>query len=454
MKHKTGFIIGVAWITALLVCGVFTMLFSEKQSTESDKENRYLQSFPSVSPANVFSGNFRAQFEDFLSDNFIGRDSIVDSTDSVLNVFNALSDDAAFEQATKQMEQELGGIGDDDAETETAGGTEVTVTEDGDTTDGGENALENESDEPDEVISADTDVYSATTAYLWFDKADGTKYIEYSYKKSDIETYAETLRIMQTYLPEDGNINFIQVPLASMANRWRNQQRTYTGWGSSVEPMLIDALKGTERINVFSAYDLLRPYICGKTPMFYFTDHHWTAEGAYIAASAMIEKMGWEPVPYNEYSWKAVRGKNRTEQGVRDTFNVLTPLYSYESYVIDKGVKTPVKLMATGAYNYRIYLSGTKLPWRVIESDANTGRKCLIICDSFGNVLAPYLMAYYDEIHMCDFRSGSYNKSGAGGSIGENIERYGIDDVYIVTSTANGLRKKNSLIYLRKYLTE
>ena len=34
------------------------------------------------------------------------------------------------------------------------------------------------------------------------------------------------------------------------------------------------------------------------------------------------------------------------------------------------------------------------------------------------------------------------------------MEYHQIDDVYIVTSTANGLRKDNSIVYLRKYLEE
>ena len=53
---------------------------------------------------------------------------------------------------------------------------------------------------------------------------------------------------------------------------------------------------------------------------------------------------------------------------------------------------------------------------------------------------------------MCDFRVNYYDKAAAGGSIGENIAYHGIDDVYIITSTANGLRKDNSLKYLPMYL--
>lgn len=36
--------------------------------------------------------------------------------------------------------------------------------------------------------------------------------------------------------------------------------------------------------------------------------------------------------------------------------------------------------------------------------------------------------------------------------MGDLMRKYSIDDVYIITSTANGLRKDNSLIWLREYL--
>ena len=76
------------------------------------------------------------------------------------------------------------------------------------------------------------------------------------------------------------------------------------------------------------------------------------------------------------------------------------------------------------------------------------------LTNSARSAFAPYLLPYYDEVHMADFRKGDFDKKLAGGSMGELMQYFGIDDVYIVTSTANGLRKNNSLIYLRKYLVE
>ena len=108
--------------------------------------------------------------------------------------------------------------------------------------------------------------------------------------------------------------------------------------------------------------------------------------------------------------------------------------------------------MNYGYAGYLAFMNSTRQPWRRVVTGTNTGRKALVICDSFGNALAPYLLPYYDEVHMCDFRYDSYDVGAVGGTIGDQLRYYGIDDVYIITSTANGLRKENSIVYLRRFL--
>ena len=132
---------------------------------------------------------------------------------------------------------------------------------------------------------------------------------------------------------------------------------------------------------------------------------------------------------------------------------MLYPLLPVNSLVMsDTDQFTEISLMNYNSTTYRSFMNNTRLPWRKIITGANTGRRALVLCDSFGNAFTPYLLPYYEEVHMADFRKGSYSKSAVGGSIGQMIQKYGIDDVYIVTSTANGLRKDNSIVYLREYL--
>ncbi|MBQ8507478.1 MAG: hypothetical protein IJ466_08640 [Clostridia bacterium] len=451
MKRKTSFAVAIWWVLACAIAGIFLMCTSEKESRVSEAENRMLQGFPKLSLETVFNDEFTTQFDAFLADSFFGRDGVVSFTNGLLDTFSVLSKDDAMAAKTAEMESDLQNanlqVEEEVSLDQIPGVVDTSVSE------AAPAVEEDEPEEDGELIVADGEVpITADHSYLYFEMTDGSLKKIYTYDRDDIATYADTLRIMQGYLPADGNILFTQVPLASIANRWSTQQDEYAGWGSSVEMMLEDCLQGTERIHVFSTYDILEPYITGDTPMFYTTDHHWSAEGAYKVAAEMFEKLGLPVIPYEEYSYKSILSE-KSEGGVKDTFNVLYPLLPAHSYIMtDRANAEEIDLMNYSSTTYRSFMNNTRLPWRKIDTGANTGRKCLVLCDSFGNAFTPYLLPYYDEVHMADFRKGSYSKSQAGGSIGAMIQYHGIDDVYIITSTANGLRKENSIVYLREYL--
>ena len=450
MKNKQAFTVAILWIFALAVAGIFLIFTSEKESRISDAENRMLQGFPELSVKTVFNDEFTTQFEAFLSDSFFERDRVIGFTNGLIDSFSMLSKDDEIRIQSEEMEKDLQGVGQFSETEESADEGDTTTPEDNEPV----TREEEEEEEPSEKITVAPGEILITdkNSYLWYEHPDGTVTRQYTYNLSDIATYAQTLRIMQTYLPEDGNILFTQIPLASMAQRWRKQQDTYSGWGSSVEIMLEDCLEGTERIHVFSTYDILEPYVCGETPVFYVTDHHWTAEGAYIVATEMLKKLNLPVIPYDEYTYKPIRSEKAVD-GERDTFNVLYPLTPTHSYIVTNRDKLKeIDLMNYDSTTYRAFMNNTRYPWRKIVTGANTGRRCLVVCDSFGNAFTPYLLAYYDEVHMVDFRSDGYSKSEAGGSIGEMMKHHKIDDVYIITSTANGLRTDNSIKYLRKHL--
>ena len=416
--------------------GVFMLLFMQKESTASETENRMLQGLPSLTVKNLASGQFADEFDNYLSDNALGRDSAISAANGILSAFSTISGDEAFEKKNQEMEQRLeaeGGIQNAVAEVEEEEGDEGEIS----------TGL---------VLSAGEMPIDSRKSYMWYVKTDGTLSVKYEYLKTNVDTSAQTLLMLKDCLPADGVINFVEGPLASQANRWRDQQDVYSGWGSSLELMLQQSLGGARNINVYSAWNLLAPYVCGETPMFYFTDHHWSAEAAYIIASAMLEDQGLPVIPYDEYRYKAITSSAIDEEGRRDIFNVLYPLTPVHSYVVKRGVDHEISLMAYDVATYTSFMNGSREPWRKITTGAGTGRKALVVCDSFGNAFTPYLLAYYDEVHMCDFRYGYYDHNEAGGYIKDNIAKYGIDDVYIVISTANDLRKDNSIKYFRQYL--
>ena len=87
--------------------------------------------------------------------------------------------------------------------------------------------------------------------------------------------------------------------------------------------------------------------------------------------------------------------------------------------------------------SYTAYLAGGNHMWTKYTTGFDTGRKALVIGDSFTTAFIPYLMPYYDEVHRADPRY--YNSALNGGTVSELIAQYGIDDVYIILSYDNGI---------------
>ena len=456
MKHKFSFIVTLWWVILCAVAGLFLLILSNKQDRMSETENRMLAGFPRLSAQSAASGDFMEDFEDFLTDGFIGRDGAIAATERLMGNFSLLTGDDRMAAEAADMESRLdleGGF--EQADAPEPAGPAIDIHESAvaapDRPAGMDEADDEAEDAPITLPPGGIPI-DAAHSYLWLEKADGGKNVIYTYDNDKIAIYADTLKLMQTFLPEDGVICFTQVPLSQIGNRWTDQPHTYTGWGSSVEIVLEKYLEDTERIYVFSTFDILAPYMTGGVPMFYHTDHHWSAEGAYLVLSEMLRRQNLPVIPYDEYSYKAIRG-HVNDKGQVDTFNALYPLLPGHSYIVTGRTNArEIDLMNYGVRGYLTFMNGTQLPWRRIVTGADTGRKALVICDSFGNALTPYLLAYYDEVHMCDFRYDSYDVQAVGGTIGEQLRYYGIDDVYIITSTANGLRKDNSIVYLRRFL--
>ncbi len=450
MKHKLSFTIALWWVILCLIGGLFLMGTSDKQPRLSETENRMLAGFPKLTLQSLSSGEFMTGIESFLSDAFFGRDALVRTSDRLLGAFSLLSRDDALEAAANDMEERLQSEGVTSTTTPEPVSSQAPTPTPLPAEDEPEEELE---EEPTETIEGNIPL-NAEHSYLWLKKTDGTNKLLYTYDYDKISTYADTLRLIRTYLPEDGHVFFTQVPLASIANRWTDQQDAYCGWGSSVEIMLEDCLAGEDFIHVFNTFAILEPQMTQGTPLFYHTDHHWSAEGAYIIAAEMIKSQNLPVIPYEEYDYKAIRS-HPNDAGQTDLFNVLYPLLPSRSLIVtDRTDEEELPLMNYSASTYTAYMNNSRRPWRRVITGANTGRHALVICDSFGNAFTPYLLPYYDEVHMTDFRNDYYKKREAGGSIGELMEYHQIDDVYIITSTANGLRKDNSIVYLRKHLEE
>jgi hypothetical protein len=167
---------------------------------------------------------------------------------------------------------------------------------------------------------------------------------------------------------------------------------------------------------------------------FYRTDHHWTADGAYAAYGAYMRAAGHEPLSRDAFLRSEILGysgstRSRSALWLHPTepLTVDEPTGCEVSVTFSDREGTYESLFFTehlSEYDWYPYFLDGNHPVTVI---GNTGAAAdapvlLMVKDSFGNTLAPYLVPSYRTIVMVDPR---YTKE----SVSALAERYGADEL-------------------------
>ena len=159
--------------------------------------------------------------------------------------------------------------------------------------------------------------------------------------------------------------------------------------------------------------DVMKDLIDNKNKYIYYkTDHHWTTYGAYLAYCNFINSINENKIDleglqevelpnfYGTYYSKAKSFNIKPDTMVYYNFNNLTmeivgdkiydSIYDYSKVNLrDK---------------YSLFLYGNN-PLTIIKNkDIKNNKKILVIKDSFGNSLVPFLTQNYEEIHVIDLR--------------------------------------------------
>lgn len=150
--------------------------------------------------------------------------------------------------------------------------------------------------------------------------------------------------------------------------------------------------------------------------IYYKTDHHWTTLGAYYAYTSFAEAASLSVMPLEDFTRETLtteflgtlfsKGnfsyaepdsieifKNNTSQNLEVTYiadNITTDTLYAPSHLETKD-------------KYSFFLDGNH-PLITIKTDADNGKKLLIVKDSYANSLIPFLTPYYEEIHIMDLR--------------------------------------------------
>lgn len=201
---------------------------------------------------------------------------------------------------------------------------------------------------------------------------------------------------------------------------------------------IYERLEYTNNINVLETLkDNKNEYI------YYYSDHHWTSYGAYLAYKNLCETLNLSAVDleslkknevnnfYGTYFSKAKNFNAKEDTLTYYTFNnidveVEGEIY-HSLYDLDKALERD---------KYSLFLRGNNNLTIIKNKDLDNNKKLLVIKDSYANSLIPFLTSNYGEIHVVDLRSFSQ-------SLNKYIENDNFQDILILYNYNTFIRDTN-----------
>lgn len=201
-----------------------------------------------------------------------------------------------------------------------------------------------------------------------------------------------------------------------------------------------------------NAYTALANHV--QEDIYLRTDHHWAPLGAFYAAEALAKSAGVPFRPLSSYDRHVVKDfvgsmygyskdisiKKSPEEFIYYTPKGVNYTTTYVNYTVNNGYRiTRESSPQTGPFFYKFRdgsggayctFMGSDMKLTQVKTGQNTGRKIMIIKDSYGNAVPGYLFYSFDEVHVVDFRY--FTKT-----MKQYVRQHGITDIAFVVNIFN-----------------
>ena len=411
-KNKTRAVI--ACFSVLLFVGATVALYLPLRPTYSDAEKRELTQFPEFSVTALLDGSYFNGISTWYSDTFPFREMFINANSKIKSFYGIGDSISGF----------VDEIGDDIPEIPTGGEvvTQPLVTDPPTT------------EAPDRI---DESLIQKLSSIIIVDNA---AYEYYSFIRSTADGYAATVSRAANALKDKARVFCMVIPTSIdiMLDDGIRKNVSSTSQNDAINYIYSVMSPNAEKIKL---YEPLRAH--RKEYIYFRTDHHWTALGAYYAYCEYAAAAGLTPAPLDSFEEKQFdnfvgafyndSGKDPALEKEPDTIYAYKPIGNVKLEFTDrKGNKTnwPIISDVSGwsrGSKYSTFIGGDQPYTHIVNSDITDGSSCLVIKESFGNAMVPFLTLNYSEIHVIDYR---YWK----GDINEFAKKNGIDDVIFLNN--------------------
>ena len=267
-------------------------------------------------------------------------------------------------------------------------------------------------------------------------------YEMYNYVGSLAEKYQSTVNAVADSLSGVSQVYAMAIPLSSGITLPDELFSDIPGSDQAQAEKDILAGMG-QNVKTIPLHDVMMSH---RTEYIYFrTDHHWTALGAYYAYVQFCTAKGITPHNLSDYevsqfpgflgSFYNDGGKPDAMKNDPDTVNAYHPVSATasmkygdnENSTLTGGQVIFDESTASASLKYGTFIMGDN-PFTVIENpEVSNGESCIVVKESFGNAFVPFLVDHYQAVYVVDYRYYS-------GSVTQLAKDKGVKDVLFVNN--------------------
>lgn len=443
---------------AMLCIGACISLLLPLRPAVSENEKRTLTAFPDFNIKDFMNGSYFSQIDTWFADTFPFRDDLMLYSEQFTSLYGirkqvvhggvVAGDNIPDVGIDADALNQLVGQGDNQ---ENQNGQEEHSEENHQTGNTAELPLMNVED-----IGTNVEGTDGTTAAQAGERLGSifvvgdSAYNYYAFSQIYSDLYVETVNKLADSLQGKAALYDMVVPTSidiALDDATRNSLTS----SNQKKAILYMYSRMNSNVQKTYVYDLLKSR---RNEYLYFrTDHHWTALGAYYAYSVFIKQLGKTPTPleaYEELIFDNFKGSFFTQSGVVSLGNNPDTVYAYkplatnhlrfidhEGTLVDYNIITDVSSWnPTSKYN--AFIGGDNAYTVISNPQLQDGSSCLVVKESFGNAFVPYLIDHFQNVYVVDYRY--YD-----GTVSALVEEYGIDTVIVInniTATSTQQRVK------------
>lgn len=454
---KKAALIKIVAFLAAIVAGAVISLLIPLRPKRSVTEKRMLSSFPEISADDFLDGTYFAGIDTWFSDTFPGRDGLISCNEFMTGLYGirknvihgevVKGDDIPDTDIDERQFDYLNNIYSEKVTEPEEESREINYSYDDTVTINADEIGNNvDSDESGTGTSAKAGE-SLGSIFVVGDSA----YNYYSFSKTVSDEYVSVVNNLADKLKGKATVYNMIVP-TSIDVTLDNATRNSITSSNQRKAILYMYSNMNSNVGKCYIYNLLHQH---RDEYIYFrTDHHWTALGAYYAYTAFMTQLGknaYSLDSFKEHDMGAFVGSYYTQTRVSSLNSNPDNLIAYEPFstnslkminkdnqYIDYNIVTDVSRW-NNTSKYSAFIGGDNAYTEINNPNVTDGSSVLVIKESFGNAMVPFLVENFQNVYVIDYR---YYKD----SVSELIDKNNIESVVFVnnisiTSTSDRVRE-------------